>query len=609
MIPEEAGTVREQALQYYDKYDWFIIPTDPGAKKPYYGFTYKDRYGDTLPAREVVENWEEWNKPGVRVGTRTGAVSGIIALDVDSQEAHDFLKRKGHPIGPMVQSPREGGGLHLYFKHPGFYVKSTVAVAGVDGLDIRGDGGITVLPPSLDHKSGRSYEWIISPEDTAVPEAPAWLIDVLKNQSSLKTKLDVPQVFAGVPEGKRDTELNRLAGKMRQMNMPQDVAERTIMWAAEQCHPPFPVNAARAKVRWAYTHYEAGEDVAPVLDVRDRAEDDFGLFNLWQLMQENHPPVKWIIDRLIPQGTLLLAGKPKMGKSWSALGMCIAVATGGVVFGEFAAEMGKALYLALEDNKRRLQSRAAALLQSELRGDGPLTNLDLKIRSNRLDNGLIAELEEWIRANEEARLIVIDTLASVRGQSVSSRTLYEQDYEIGAALTKLAGEYNIAIIIIHHLRKGDADDPLDLVSGSTGLTGGMDGISLLTRTRSAVDGVLKVIHRDLEKDPEIALELVDKEEGWWRYAGDAEEYKLSKERKEIMDVFAQSREPMKPSEVAELLDKKTATVSKLIRDLVESGHLDKKPEYGYYGLSKLWDQDAPPKLNIDTKLNPDEERF
>ena len=78
------------------------------------------------------------------------------------------------------------------------------------------------------------------------------------------------------------------------------------------------------------------------------------------------PPVKWVVPDLLPEGVTLLAGKPKLGKSWLAFGLAVAVASGGVVLGTKRVERGEALYLALEDNQRRLQKRLGKLLG----GDG-----------------------------------------------------------------------------------------------------------------------------------------------------------------------------------------------------------------------------------------------
>lgn len=586
MPSDQPNSIRAEALKLYDAHGWFVIPTDPGAKKPYFGFTYKDRYGDNLPSREVVSGWPEWCSPGVRLGARTGAVSGIIVVDVDSEEAHDFIKTKGHPIGPMVQSPREGGGLHLYFKHPDFYIKNAVGFAGIDGLDVRGDYGIVVLPPSPDHKTGRAYEWIISPDDVPVPPCPAWLIDLLKRQSEFKQPIDVPATLAGVPEGKRDTELNRLAGKFRQMNVPLEIAEKMLELAAGKCSPPFNRADAKFKARWIYTHYQPGEDFTPVLNIsglNEKSEEED--FTADALMEEEFPAVKWIVPGLLPEGTMIFAGKPKMGKSWMALGFCIAVATGGRALGEFDTESGAVLYMALEDNKRRLQTRMKELLKSDVVGEDGLHRLTMRVRSKKLDAGLLDQIEAWIKKHPDARLIVIDTLGSVRGNSSDRRTLYEQDYEVGSALTKLAGEYCVAILIIHHLRKGDSEDPMDMISGSTGLTGGMDGAMVLTRTRNAADGILKAWHRDLEEDPEMALQKVEAGQGWWRYIGDAEEYQMGKERRKILDCLSNAKGPMKPMEIAEELGEPTQNVSKLLQKMREDGYVDNEG-YGKYVLSK-----------------------
>lgn len=591
MPGEQPNLIKDEALKLYDEQAWFVIPTDPGAKKPYYGFTYKDRYGDRLPSREEVASWPEWNAKSVRLGARTGAVSGIIVLDVDSQEAHDFVKSKGHPIGPMVQSPRESGGLHLYFKHPGFYVKSTVEVGGVEGLDIRGDYGIVVLPPSIDHKAGRSYEWIIPPEDVAVPPAPDWLVELLKKQASSKERLDVPKIMAGIPEGQRDTALNRLAGKFRYMNLPEDVAIPMIELAAERCKPPFNKAEARAKVKWAYTHYEPGEDVGPALSVkaREARAEGFSTFTAFELANKEFPAVRWVVPNLIPEGTMLLAGKPKMGKSWFALQLCIAVATGEKALEEIEVDRGEALYLALEDNERRLQDRLNKLLAGREAPRG----LHMTTVSNRVDSGLLEDLEEFLEANQDVRLVVIDTIVKVRPQGSTKQTLYEQDYEAVSALTDLAGLYNVAIILVHHLKKGEAEDILDLISGSTGLTGGVDGALVLNRTRSAADAILKAAHRDLKDDPELALAW-DSERAVWKLIGDAEEYRLGKERREILDVLANADGPMKPIEIAEALDKPTPNISKLLQKMRDDGYVDNEG-YGKYVIGAT---PHPPTIQV-----------
>src|SRR5215471_4107086 len=91
------------------------------------------------------------------------------------------------------------------------------------------------------------------------------------------------------------------------------------------------------------------------------------VFDMDWLVKETFEPLKWAVPGLIPEGCILFAGRPKLGKSWFVLQLALAVASGGKAFGMVPAEKSDVLYLALEDTKRRLQSRAKSLL-----GDNPL---------------------------------------------------------------------------------------------------------------------------------------------------------------------------------------------------------------------------------------------
>jgi hypothetical protein len=263
-----------------------------------------------------------------------------------------------------------------------------------------------------------------------------------------------------------------------------------------------------------------------------------------------------------------------------ALGLCVAVATGTPALGRFEVEAGDSLYLALEDNERRLRDRSLKVL-----GDIPATNrLHMATAAGRLDSGLVEALEAWLEDHPQARLIAIDTVARVRAKGSNQRSLYELDYEVGADLTSVAGRYKVAIVLVHHTKKGDADDPVDLVSGSTGLTAGVDGCMILDRARSAADAVLKAVHRELRDDPEMALNW-DPEKGAWTYIGNAREYRMSKERREIFDVLARNDEPLQPKEVADELGKNSVNIRQLMGKMADEGFLD-RPNYGKYVVAK-----------------------
>ena len=180
--------------------------------------------------------------------------------------------------------------------------------------------------------------------------------------------------------------------------------------------------------------------------------------------------MRWVVPGMVPEGVALLAGKPKLGKSWLAMGLCVAVASGGVAFGNVRVEKGSALYLALEDNERRLQFRLKKILARTEVPDG----LHYSVECPRLDEGGVEAVEGWLRSRPDARLVVIDTLAKIRPRQRRGANAYQEDYEALEALLPLAARHNVAVLVVHHLRKMAASDPLDEVNSSIGLTGGVE---------------------------------------------------------------------------------------------------------------------------------------
>jgi len=279
------------------------------------------------------------------------------------------------------------------------------------------------------------------------------------------------------------------------------------------------------------------------------------------------PPIRWSVHGMVPEGVTLLAGKPKLGKSWMALGIAIAISTGGVALGTRPVEEGDVLYMALEDNHRRLGKRLAKLLT----GDAP-DRLHIATEWPRMDEGGAEALERWLEAHPDARLVVVDILKRVRPRTSPNRSVYDADYEALEAMQRLAGEYEVSILVVHHLRKLGAADPLDEISGSTGLSGGADGVLVLKRDRGRADAYLHVTGREIEEEAELALRW-NADLASWTLVGDAEEYRISQERQDIVRVLVEAGEPMTPKEVAELLDKPPNAVKYLMWKMSKDGQL------------------------------------
>lgn len=231
------------------------------------------------------------------------------------------------------------------------------------------------------------------------------------------------------------------------------------------------------------------------------------------LLEKDLPPISFTIDKILPQGLFILAGSPKVGKSWLSLDMCTAVATGGKLW-TFSAEQGDVLYLALEDSYNRLQTR----LKNYADDNSDAINLHLCINSNTLQDGLIVQVTDFIVQHPNTRLIIIDTLQHIRTNG-NEKNAYFGDYRDMNTLREITNHHKLSLILVTHTRKMDDPDPLNTISGSTGLIGAVDGVFLLEKSkRSADEGKLTIANRDTE-GYEFKLEF-DKEVCRWIFVED-----------------------------------------------------------------------------------------
>jgi AAA domain len=287
------------------------------------------------------------------------------------------------------------------------------------------------------------------------------------------------------------------------------------------------------------------------------------------------PPVKYVVPGYIAEGVTVLAGRPKVGKSWMALGLAIAVASPtGHAFGSIPVEQGEVLYLALEDNMRRLKRRLNQMLPS---GSVP-ARLGITVACPRLDRGGIEMIRTWVERHPGARLIVIDVLKKVRPEARVRDSLYDGDYQSIEPLKQLADECGIAILVLHHTRKMPADDPFDTVSGSTGLTGAADTVLVLARDPQG-GTTLYGRGRDIE-EIETAVQF-DGLDGSWTILGSANEIRLSDARSEILRTLRTAGEPMSPKEIADLTGQSHDAVRKLLTRMWKCGEVQKEKRGRY----------------------------
>ena len=194
---------------------------------------------------------------------------------------------------------------------------------------------------------------------------------------------------------------------------------------------------------------------------------------LYRNVYQSRPP---IIDGLLYPGTYLFAGAPKVGKSFLMAQLAYHVSMGLPLWG-YPVHKGTVLYLALEDDHRRLQGRLYRMF-----GMDGTNDLLFAIYAKQLGLGLEEQLKKFVRQHPDTKLIIIDTLQKVR-EVGGDKYSYANDYEVVGKLKRLADDCGICLLLVHHTRKQQADDKFDMISGTNGLLGAADGAFLLQKEK------------------------------------------------------------------------------------------------------------------------------
>ena len=308
-------------------------------------------------------------------------------------------------------------------------------------------------------------------------------------------------------------------------------------------------------------------------------------------------PIEYCVDGLISQGLFILAGAPKVGKSWLALDMCLSIAKGEKVLGKETL-CGHAVYLSLEDSLIRLQNRLYELT------DEPSDNLNFAIMAESISNGLPEQIEYCRKRFDDLKIVVIDTLQKVRNESESS---YSSDYKELSVLKSLADKLGIAIVLVHHTRKCSDSDPFNMISGSTGLSGCVDGSMVLIESkRGSRKAKLHCVGRDIENQ-EINVVF---ENSRWKVSDDIKNVKPNYFSFAVHD-FMVTQKTFKGSatqlaeKLSALLDKEMFS-NRVKKDLIQ--HAYELLDYGVTFESKRSNGQRIIILNYDMKSDSSDGR-
>ncbi len=260
----QRATTRPRCLQAALEYlqdGWSVIPLEPRGKKPL--VKWKDYETLSATKEQVCAWWKKW--PDANVGIVTGTISDLLVLDIDGEEGNATLTglEKTHGPLPLTRTAKTGKGRHLYFTFPSTSIGSTASVLG-NGVDVRGEGGYVVAPPSI-HKNGAVYRWSADAKQP-LARAPQWLVTTLTAASTAVCVGGV-STEGKIVEGQRNSTLTRIAGALRRQGCGEELILTTIQAENNaRCVPPLP-QAELESIARSVAQYSCATDQAPYSDL------------------------------------------------------------------------------------------------------------------------------------------------------------------------------------------------------------------------------------------------------------------------------------------------------------------------------------------------------
>lgn len=287
-----------------------------------------------------------------------------------------------------------------------------------------------------------------------------------------------------------------------------------------------------------------------------------------EIMKTEYKPLRWAVEKIIPEGLTVLAGRPKFGKSWLMLGLGYAVATGTKAWNFGKTTKGSVYYLALEDSPRRIKERIKAM-------DGYFDtypeNFFIFTEFPRIGQGFAERIKTLIDKDPCVGLIIIDTLQKIRPTSGGgNRNLYQAEYEDFESLQRLAISSGVPIVAIHHTRKqstkGEPANPIDEISGSTGIQGVSD--TLIACRRESYKGSMYVTGREVS-ETEYPMEF-NNLNMTWSVSAPQEEIDVGPM---ILSNWFKTHDTIMAKEASEIFGVSLSTAKRTLKDLVEKGEL------------------------------------
>lgn len=558
-------SIRDIVLKLHRE-GYSMIPSGKGDDGKHPAVEWKP-YQKGLPPEDVFRSWLRQENRKLW-GIVAGGGSGVVIVDCDpgaDQAIMDSLE-------PHVKTPR--GGSHYWFEHPGKPVKTCASV--LPKIDIRGDGGFANVV-GVNPKTGGHYDIKIMPTRDKLykwDRMPKPILEAMEKRE--RPEVGAIKALDGVPEGERDVDLYKYACRLFGKGLARSEVMDLVVLAGSRCDPSFSKEDCLKKVESAAKYEKTGKQGEPpeIVSAKDLMEMDF-------------PPLKWALEGWIVEGLGIVTAKPKAGKGRLMLEIAYSVALGRDLLDGSPCEKGRVLYMGLEDSLRRLRKRVDEINDSLVtakvtRVEGGFhihanigkvpDGFDLTTKWPRIEEGCIEYLEKYLDDHPDTRLIIIDIFKRIAKAKKGKISTYDEEYESLQPLQELATRRRVPIYVVHHNRKAIADDPMEMVSGTFGVTAGVDSVIVIQKvTKGEIydESKFSFFGRDID-EKELAMQF-NKRTYQWSLLGDAAVHFIKEEQKVILELL--EHETLGPKEVAERLDMKEPTAKSRLWRMAKAGLL------------------------------------
>jgi hypothetical protein len=577
------------AVFYARRFKWPVFPLRPHTKEPLTEHGFKDA---SLDLARIVSWWEDC--PTANIGVPTGIIFWV--LDVDPRNGGDDslwgLVGKNEALATTFQQMTGGGGRQYFYVMPD-QMKIGCHNGLWPGIDVKGEGGYVVVPPSI-HPSGVEYAWdgLDRIDRQTMNPANPWLIRELLAATTNGHRSEPFSLPPKIKKGVQHTTLFKMGASMRRKGC-EEAEIAAALWEVNQnrCEEPGPRANIDKLAESIVRQYPVGgppKSPPPPLPPPPPPPPQKKPTKSLAIYDANYPDPEPIVDSILFPGLTILGGRPKVGKSWLALQLALALISTEKLCGYLEVRKPcRCRYVSLEDRDWQVRARLRKLTPRQ----AFLDKLDFYFELAPLLQGGLEHLDKSIVDDPVDVLIIDSLLAAVKQATRKNLDIMQADYNVVAMLRDLAAKRSVALVLIAHTRKA-AGDFLDLIQGTSGTTAAADAVWVLQRTPDGA-ATLSVTGREVETN----VFGLKRENGLpeWIMTGEGEAISQSEARNDVVGLLSDSG-PMKPSNIAQRLHKNISGVHRLLAGLTSSG-LVVRTGYGTYQIPKLGQQNLEEEEN------------